>query len=133
MKKQQGLVALASVLTAAIASAILPVSRPIETPTTSASRSTHEHVVRNIEIRQAPVPLLMKARPPLEQPTFDADAVGPPFVSTLSAQASDRFGESAVKSVVGVVNLIANFKDTLSADGRYASGHPIAGGTRWAP
>jgi hypothetical protein len=63
----------------------------------------------------------MKPRPPLEQPTFDADAVEPAFVSTLSATASDR------------VSLVANLKDARGANVRFASGQPTAGGTRWAP
>ena len=66
----------------------------------------------------------MKPRPPLEQPTFDADAVNPALVSALSA--SDRVGDGAATGVIKV----ASFN---GANGRYASGHPTAAGTRWAP
>ncbi len=122
--KKQGFVALALVVTtAAIASSFAPVPRPIESPMTSAPRATSGPAAGNasFEIRQAPVPLLMKPRPPFEQPTFDADAVNPASVSALSATSSDR------------VSLVANLKDAPGANGRYASGYPTAGGTRWAP
>ena len=136
MKKQSS-VALALVMTTAgVASALAPVPRPIETLMTSAPRPTRESVARNasFEIRQAPVPLLVKARPPIEQPIFDADAVGPSFVATLVvAKASDRFGESAPKSAIEAVGLVANCKDAPGANGRCADSHPTAGGTRWAP
>jgi hypothetical protein len=121
--KKQGFVALALVVTtAAITSSFAPVPRPIESPMTSAPRVTSGPATGNasFEIRQAPVPLLMKPRPPFEQPTFDADAVSPALVSALTA--SDRVG-----------SLVANFKDARDANGRYASGQPTAGGTRWAP
>jgi hypothetical protein len=84
----------------------------------SALRATEN---ASFEIRQAPVPLLMKPRPPFEQPTFDADAVNPVLVSALSSTASDR------------VSLVASLKDKPAANGRYASGYPTAGGARWAP
>jgi hypothetical protein len=51
------------------------------------------------------------------------------LVSALSATASDRVGDSAATGVIKVVS----FKDASGADGRYASGHPTAGGARWAP
>jgi hypothetical protein len=123
--KKQGFVAQALVVTtAAIASSFAPVPHPIESPMTSAPRATSGHA--SIEIRRAPVPLLMKPRPPLERPTFDADAVNPALVS-LSA--SDRVGDSAATGVIKVVS----FNDTSGTNGRYASGHPTAAGTRWAP
>src|SRR6266404_5248353 len=101
--KKQGFVALAWVVTtAAIASAFAPGPRPIESPMTSAPRATSGPAAGNasIEIRQAPVPLLIQPRPPLEQPTFDADAVNPALVSALPATASDR-----------VASFATNFKD----------------------
>jgi hypothetical protein len=126
--KKQGFVALTLVVTtAAIASSFAPVPRPIESPMTSTSGPAAGNA--SFEIRHAPVPLLMKPRPPLEQPTFDADADNPALVSPLSAAASDRIGDSAATGVIKVVS----FKDTFGANGRYASGHPTAGGTRWAP
>ena len=129
--KKQGLVALAlAVTTAAIASSFAPVPRPIETAMTSVPGPTRGPV---IEIRQAPVPLLMKARQPFKQPTFDSDVVGPASVSAPSAPASDRFGDRAAKAAIEVVSLMANFKDAPGANDRHASAHPTAGGTRWAP
>jgi len=50
----------------------------------------------SFEVRRAPVPLLMRARPPIEQATFDADAVGP----EVPAKASDGSGESAAKAAI---------------------------------
>ncbi len=49
-----------------------------------------------LEIRQAPVPILMKVRPPVDLPGFDADAVGP----GASAEAGDVSGESAAKAAI---------------------------------
>jgi len=125
--KKQGFVALTVVTTAAIASTFAPVPRPTESPMTSTGGPAAGNAP--FEIRHAPVPLLMKPRPPLEQPTFDADAVNPALVSALSATASDRIGDSAATGVIKVVS----FKDAFGTTGRYASGHPTAGGTRWAP
>ena len=48
----------------------------------------------SFEVRQAPVPLVMKARPPIEQKTFDAPAAVP----EVPAKTSDVSGESAVKA-----------------------------------
>jgi len=114
MKKQSS-VALALVMTTAgVVSALAPVPRAIETPMASASQP-----IRNasFEIRKDPVPLLMKARPPIEQPTFDADPVSPTLVSALSPKVSDRIGESAAKLPIRVAG----------------AGDPTAAGTRWAP
>lgn len=124
--KKQGLVAQALVVTtAAIANFLAPVPHPIESPMTSAPRATSGHA--SFEIRQAPVPVLMKPRPPLEQPTFDADAANPAVVPALSA--SNRLGDGAATGVIKV----ASFNDASGANGRYANGHPTAAGTRWAP
>lgn len=70
------------------------VAKPVTAPVVP----TGEPAVRktSFEIRHAPVPLLMKPRPPIEQPTFDADAVGP----QAPPQANDAFGESAAKAAV---------------------------------
>jgi hypothetical protein len=50
----------------------------------------------SVEARHAPVPLLMKPRPPIEQHDFDADAVGP----EVPAKFSDGSGESAAKAAI---------------------------------
>ena len=50
----------------------------------------------SFEVRHAPVPLLMKRRPTIEQPIFDADAVGP----EVPAKASDGSGERAAKAAI---------------------------------
>ncbi len=122
--KKQGLVLLALVATtAAIDVFVAPVRHPIDSPTMPAAGATREPAATNasLEIRQAPVPLVMRARPPFEQPTFDADAVGPELAS-LSTRPSTAVGDSAVKTV-----------DARSAEARVASGQPTAAGTRWAP
>jgi hypothetical protein len=50
----------------------------------------------SFEARRAPVPLLMKPRPTIEQPIFDADAVGP----EVPAKIGGGSGESAVKAAI---------------------------------
>ena len=50
----------------------------------------------SFEARRAPVPLLMKPRPTIEQPLFDADAVGP----EVPAKIGGGSGESAVKAAI---------------------------------
>ncbi|HEV3490621.1 MAG TPA: hypothetical protein VG224_08415 [Reyranella sp.] len=50
----------------------------------------------SFEARRAPVPLLMKPRPTIEQPIFDADAVGP----EVPAKIGDGSGESAAKAAI---------------------------------
>ncbi len=50
----------------------------------------------SLEVRHAPVPLLMKPRPAVERPIFDADAVGP----EVPAKASDGSGEGAAKAAI---------------------------------
>jgi hypothetical protein len=135
--KRHGFVALAlAVTTAAIVSAaVAPVPRTIETPMTSALGPARVPAAgkASIEIRQAPVPLLMGARPPFKQPTFDADAVGPVSVSAPSTATNDGFGNSAAKAVIEVISFVARVKDAPGSDGRYAHDHPTAAGARWAP
>ena len=76
----------------------LPLPVAAKQPPAVVMAAAPEAVVRksSFEVRQAPVPLLMKAHKPVEQPTFDADAVGP----GVPAPANDGFGESAVKAAV---------------------------------
>jgi hypothetical protein len=116
--KRHGFVALAlAVTTAAIVSAaVAPVRRTIETPMTSALGPARAPSAgkASIEIRQAPVPVLIGARPPFKQPTFDADAVGPVSASTPSTTTNDGFG----------ISLVARVKDAPGSDGRYAHDHP---------
>jgi len=50
----------------------------------------------SLEARRAPVPLLMKPRPTIEQPIFDADAVGP----EVPAKIGGGSGESAAKAAI---------------------------------
>jgi hypothetical protein len=50
----------------------------------------------SLEARRAPVPLLMKPRPTIEQPIFDADAVGP----EVPAKIGDGSGERAAKAAI---------------------------------
>jgi hypothetical protein len=50
----------------------------------------------SFEARRAPVPLLMKPRPTIERPIFDADAVGP----EVPAKIGDGSGESAAKAAI---------------------------------
>jgi len=50
----------------------------------------------SFEARRAPVPLLMKPRPTIEQPLFDADAVGPEVPAKIGGGA----GESAAKAAI---------------------------------
>ena len=52
----------------------------------------------SVEVRQAPVPLLMKARPPIEQKTIDADAVSP--APEGAAKTPDATGDSAAKAAI---------------------------------
>jgi len=110
--KKRGFLALALVMTTAgVASAFAPVPQesaarpparelalPIPAKQPAILPVAPEPVVKkaSFEVRQAPVPLLMKARPPIEQKTFDADAVGP----EVPAKTSDGSGESAAKAAI---------------------------------
>jgi hypothetical protein len=53
----------------------------------------------SFEIKQAPVPLLMKPRPTIETPAFDADAVGPE-VSVPARVADAPADNSAAKAAI---------------------------------
>jgi hypothetical protein len=118
---KQGFFALASVTTAAVmAISFAPVPRPFDSLVTSAARTTGRVVgTSSLEIRQAPVPLLMKSRPPREEQAIDADA--PVLVSAVSARAA-RVDDSAAKAV-----------DARGSSSRLATSQPTAAGTRWAP
>jgi hypothetical protein len=110
--KKRGFLALALVMTTAgVASAFAPVPQesaarpsarelalPIPAKQPAVPPVAPEPVVKkaSFEVRQAPVPLLMRARPPIEQKTFDADAVGP----EVPAKTSDGAGESAAKAAI---------------------------------
>jgi hypothetical protein len=135
--KRRGFVALAlAVTTASIASAVAPVPRTIDTPMTSALGPARAPATGNasIVIRQAPVPLVMGARPPFKQPTFDADSVGPVSASRPSTTANDDgFSNGAAKAVDGLISLVARVKDAPGSHGRYVHDHPTAAGARWAP
>ena len=115
--KKRGLLALALVMTTAgVASAFAPISQPQDSAARPPARDlvmpvvsrqpaaalaiapAPEPVVKkaSVEVRQAPVPLLMKARPPIEQKTFDVPAVAP----EASPKTSDVSGESAAKAAI---------------------------------
>ena len=53
----------------------------------------------SFEIKQAPVPLLMRARPTIETPVFDADAVGPE-VPVLAKSADTTADNGAAKAAI---------------------------------
>ena len=53
----------------------------------------------SFEIKQAPVPLIMRARPTIETPAFDADAVGPE-VPVLAKSADAPADNSAAKAAI---------------------------------
>jgi hypothetical protein len=115
--KKRGLLVLALVMTTAgVASAFAPISQPQDSAARPPARDlvmpvvsrqpaaalavapAPEPVVKkaSVEVRQAPVPLLMKARPPIEQKTFDVPAVAP----EVSPKTSDVSGESAAKAAI---------------------------------
>ena len=95
MMKKRGFLVLALVMSVAgVASAFTPLpqdstarapARELAMPVAAKQpdpppvASAPEPVVKkaSFEIKQAPVPLLMKAHPTIETPAFDADAVGP--------------------------------------------------------
>jgi hypothetical protein len=68
-------------------------SQPAVLPAPTASESVKK---ASFEVRQAPVPLLMRARPTIAAPIFDADAVGP----EVPVLATDVSGESAAKAAI---------------------------------
>ena len=115
--KKRGLLVLALVMTTAgVASAFAPISQPQDSAARPPARDlaipvvarqpaaalpvapVPEPVVKkvSVEVRQAPVPLLMKPRPPIERPAVDADAVKPEVL----AKTSDVSGESAAKAAI---------------------------------
>jgi hypothetical protein len=68
--------------------------QPAVLPAPTASESAVKKA--SFEVRQAPVPLLMRARPTIAAPIFDADAVGP----EVPVLATDVSGESAAKAAI---------------------------------
>jgi len=106
--KKRGFLALALVMTTAgVASAFAlgpqePAARDLSVvarqPAAISVASVPEPVAKkaSFEARRAPVPLLMKPRPTIEQPVFDADAVGP----EVPAKIGGGSGESAVKAAI---------------------------------
>jgi hypothetical protein len=115
--KKRGFLVLALVMTTAgVASAFAPVPQdsaarlptrdlamPVVAPQPAAAlpaAPAPEPVVKkaSVDVRQAPVPLLMKARPPIEQKTIDADAVAP--APEVAAKTPDATGDSAAKAAI---------------------------------
>jgi hypothetical protein len=106
--KKRGFLALAlAMTTAGVASAFAlgpqePAARDLSMPVVArqpaAISVAPAPVAKNasFEARRAPVPLLMKPRPTIEQPLFDADAVGPEVPAKIGGGA----GESAVKAAI---------------------------------
>jgi hypothetical protein len=106
--KKRGFLALALVMTTAgVASAFAlgppePAARDLSMPVVArqpaAISVAPAPVAKNasFEARRAPVPLLMKPRPTIEQPLFDADAVGPEVPAKIGGGA----GESAAKAAI---------------------------------
>jgi len=106
--KKRGFLALAlGMTTAGVASAFAlgppePAARDLSMPVVArqpaAISVAPAPVAKNalFEARRAPVPLLMKPRPTIEQPLFDADAVGPEVPAKIGGGA----GESAAKAAI---------------------------------
>jgi hypothetical protein len=106
--KKRGFLALAlAMTTAGVASAFAlgpqePAARDLSMPVVArqpaAISVAPAPVAKNasFEARRAPVPLLMKPRPTIEQPLFDADAVGPEVPAKIGGGA----GESAAKAAI---------------------------------
>ncbi len=113
--KKRGILALAlGMTTAGVASAFTPVTQepgapapardlampvvakqqPAAIPLATAPEPAGKKA--SFEARRAPVPLLMKPRPTIEQPVFDADAVGP----EVPAKIGGGSGESAAKAAI---------------------------------
>ena len=117
MMKKRGFLVLALVMSVAgVASAFAPVPQdptawpaarelamPVaaKQPEAAPAAPTPEPAVKkaSFEIRQAPVPLLMKARPTIETPVFDADAVGPE-VPALAKAGDAPAEDSAAKAAI---------------------------------
>ena len=116
--KKHGFLALALVMSAAgVASAFAPApqepaaqpptrelalpaaaSRPAILSSASAAEPAAAPVVRkaSVEVRQAPVPLLMKPRPAVELPAVDAAAPAP----EVPAKTSDAAGDGTAKAAI---------------------------------
>lgn len=52
----------------------------------------------SFEVRHAPVPLLMKPRPTIAQPIFDADAIGPEVPVKTSVGAGEGAAKAAIEA-----------------------------------
>jgi hypothetical protein len=122
--KKRGFLVLALVMTTAgVASAFAPISQPQDSAARPPARDlvmpvvarqpaaaplvapNPEPVVKkaSVEVRQAPVPLLMKARPPIEQKTVDVPATAPegsPKTGDVSGESAAKAGESAAKAAI---------------------------------
>ena len=114
--KKRGFLALALVTTTAgVASAFAPVSQDLgarpparelampvvaKQPPAVPLVTTPEPVGKNVsfEIRRAPVPLLMKPRPTIEPPVFDADAVGPEVPAKMGDSSSENAAKAAIEA-----------------------------------
>jgi hypothetical protein len=115
--KKRGFLVLALVMTTAgVASAFAPVPQdsaprpptrdlamPVVAPQPAAALAAApvpEPVVKkvSVEVRQAPVPLLMKPRPPVEEKTIDAATVA--ATPEVSAKTPDATGDSAAKAAI---------------------------------
>jgi hypothetical protein len=117
MMKKRGFLVLALVMSVAgVASAFAPLpkdssARPparelalpvaAKQPDPTPVAPAPEPVVKkaSFEIKQAPVPLIMRARPTIETPVFDADAVGPE-VPVLAKSADAPADNSAAKAAI---------------------------------
>jgi hypothetical protein len=111
MKKRGFLALVLAMTTAGVASAFalgpqepaardlpMPVVAKQPAPISVAPAPAAAPVVKkaSFEARRAPVPLLMKPRPTIEPPIFDADAVGP----EVPVKIGDNSGESAAKAAI---------------------------------
>jgi hypothetical protein len=116
--KKRGFLALAMVMSVAgVASAFAPVPqesaawapvrelampaaapRPAILSPASAAEPASAPVVKkaSVEVRQAPVPLLMKPRPPIERPAVDAAAAAP--APEVVAKAGDGAAKAAIEA-----------------------------------
>jgi hypothetical protein len=122
--KKRGFLVLALVMTTAgVASAFAPISQSQDSAAQPPARDlvmpvvarqpgaalpvapAPEPVVKkaSFEVRQAPVPLLMKPRPPIEQKTVDAPAAAPevsPKTGDVAGESAVKAGESAAKAAI---------------------------------
>jgi hypothetical protein len=111
MKKRSFLILAVAMTVAGVASAFalappepaareLPMPVVVKQPAVLPVAAAPEPVVKkaSFEVRQAPVPLLTKARPPIKQPTFDADAVGPEVPVKTSVGSSEGAAKAAIEA-----------------------------------